>query len=148
MMSAIPVRPLNSIPASPLAVGTIRTYGTGLVIYGVTVFCQNPDRWGGPQYASINAVAAPWVWGAVVGSLGVLVLVGSLLGLFVLRNIGLYGGALWIGVFVYGVLDVARQDPHVSYTNGILLATLAIGMCWVARAREGRPNHARFTPRQ
>lgn len=147
MMSAIPVRPLNSIPASPLAVGTIRTYGTGLFFYGATVFFQNPERWRGPQYATVTNVAAPWVWGAVVGTLGAMVVVGSLLGLFALRNIGLYGGALWIGVFVYSVLDVARQDPHVSYTNGILLATLAVGMCWVARAREGRPNHAGLTPR-
>lgn len=124
------------IPVSRITVGTIRTFGTGMFLFGFVVMAQNPQRWGGPQYASITAVARPFVWGAVMASLGFFTIVGSLTGLFILRNIGLYGCALWLGLFAVGVFDVAHHDPHVSFSGCVPYATLGVAMCLAARARE------------
>lgn len=131
---------LVTIPATPLAVATIRTYGTGLFLYGSVVMAQDPDRWGGPSYATIRAIAPPDVWGAVIGCLGLLILVGSFTALFAVRNVGIYGAALWLAVLGLAVLNAAANDPHVSLTGPILNGTLATAMCLVARAREVRPD--------
>lgn len=136
---------LATIPATPLAIGTIRTYGGGLLVYGIAVIVQNPRRWSGPSYATVNAVAPPWVWGAAIATLGAAVLAGSITHWMLLRNVGIYGGAIWIGMFATAVLDVARHDTHVAYTSSILFATLGVAMCWVAPAKEGRA-HAGLPP--
>jgi hypothetical protein len=137
---------LASIPASPLAIGSIRTYGSGMFVYGVLVIVQGPDRWSGPSYATAVAIADPWQWGAVVAVLGAGTVIGSLRGWFTIRNVGLYGCAAWLGIFALSVIDVASTDPHVSYAGAVIYATFGVAMCWVARARERRSS-ARISPR-
>lgn len=129
---------LATIPASPLAIATIRTYGTGMFLYGAVVVLQDPRRWSGPAYATATSIAEPWMWGAALAVLGAVTVIGSLLRRFGLRNVGLYGASAWFGLFGVAMLDAARQDIRVSCTGPILYATLITAMCLVARAREGR----------
>lgn len=133
-----------TLPATPLAVGSIRTYGAGLLAYGVVIVAQGPLRWSAPVYSTVVAVAPSWVWGVVIGACGALTLTGSFTHQFLLRNVGLYGGALWLALFGLATIDSARTTPRVSYALAVVYFTTSTAMCWAARAREGAP-HARLT---
>ena len=129
---------LSTIPATPLAIGTMRSYGLGLTIYGLVVFGQGARRWSGPLYSTAVSVAPPWVWGLTFATFGLAVLVGSLTYRFRLRNVGLYGSAVLYLYFGVTTEQTALHLPTVSYAAGIVYFMVAAAMCWVAPAREVR----------
>lgn len=130
---------LATWPASPLAVATVRTYGAGALLYGLTIILQGPERWTGPQFAIATALAPSWAWGAIVACFGALILLGSWSAAFGLRNVGLYGVAVWL-LFLAGTIVVAgAEQPRVSVSGAVLYAAVAFALVIVARAREIRP---------
>lgn len=137
---------LATIPATALAVATIRVYGGGFFVYGLATVLQSSERWSSPSYASATALAPPWAWGALVALFGLTTLAGSILRSFAFRNVGLYGIAVWLGMFGVAILDVARRDSHVSYGGPILYGVVCVSICLVARAQEGQAR-ARKPPR-
>ena len=90
---------------------------------------------------------APAVWGAVIGALGLVTLVGSFTALFAVRNVGVYGSAVWLCLLGIAMLIAASYDPRVSISGAVLDFTMALSLYLVARAREVRPN-AGLPPRR
>lgn len=129
---------LVSIPVTRISVGVIRVFGTGSLLYGLTVVVQGPQRWSGPSYATATSLAPSWLWGSVIAALGALALAGSLAHLFGVRNVGLYGIAIWLLFFAVTVAIEAARNPHVSAAGAVLYGMVAAAICCVARAREIR----------
>lgn len=130
---------LATWPATPLAVAAVRLYGGAILLYGLVIIAQGPARWSGPAYATATALASPPVWGAIIAVLGVAILAGSITGRFWLRNIGLYGAAVWLGFFAITILLEALTSSRLSLSGVILYGLIAGHLCIVARAREDRP---------
>lgn len=134
---------LYSLPASPAAVGTIRTYGIGMIAYGLAIVIQGPGRWSASLYAAVTALAPSWVWGACFIAFGCLTLAGSFTYRFLLRNVGLYGSALLLLIFGLSTEGAALRLPSTSFAAGVIYFVLATAICWVARTKEFPPDAPR-----
>lgn len=137
---------LAVIPASPAAIGTVRTYGVGFLGYGLIVALQGQQRWSSASLTTANDLVEwlPWppslTWGWLFAATGVAILAGSLGYHFGLRNTGIYGSAFLIMFLGLTAMYSATQNPSASFAGGFLYVLVGAAICWVARAREVRPD--------
>lgn len=131
---------LTHLPASILAILTVRDYGMGLLLYGLTIIAQGPHRWSGPQFVTTVNLAPSYAWGAVYATCGALILLGHFTYRFLLRNVGLYAGAVMIlGLGLTTFREALRHD-HVSFAGAVFCGFVSVAMFIVARAKEERPD--------
>lgn len=131
---------LASIKASVLAILAIRVYAVGMLLYGITIIVQGPERWSGPAYSTTTVIAKSWQWGTVMTALGAFIALGHFTYRMWLRNVGLYGGGVWLIFFAITIDAQARINPNVSYAGSILYGMLAVHMFILARAKEVHPD--------
>ena len=117
---------------------TMRSYGITMIIYGVIVMVQGGERWNNATYRGAKALADQAWWGIIATLLGVLILVGSLLAIKWLRNIGLYGTGLILCTLSVTILQSATMSPNVSYAGCAILIMVGVNAAIVANSTERR----------
>lgn len=127
---------LTHIPASILAVLTIRDYGTGIFLYGAVIVLQGPQRWSGPQFVTSLEVASSTIWGILFALCGALTLVGHFRYWFLMRNAGLYGAAVMVLMLGLTTFREATRNPDVSFAGAVFCGMVAVAILIVARAKE------------
>lgn len=132
---------LATMPGGYGAVLTVRTWGLGILAYGLVVALQGQRRWQSPTLTTANHWA-DWLpgdpchaWGAAFAVAGMLTVAGSVRASFPLRNLGLYsivGLSLLLGVTTtFSALSL----PNASFAGGVLYLTIAVAASIVARVR-------------
>ncbi len=132
--------PKQTRPATPMAIWTIRLYGLGMITYGLVIMLQAPHRWSGPGFVTANRMGGPDAWGSIWLVLGLVVMIGHLCQLFVLRNVGLFGGFVTFTVLGWTIFDLARRFGDASYGGVVICGIVALGMLFVAPAKERRSS--------
>ena len=104
-------------PAYVVARLTIWLYAVYAVVQGVGICVGGPGRWSDASYARLLAVpGGPYVWGAVLTVLGLLLGWASWRQHWGWKLAALVGIVVWSMAFALGGLAALLTDPHAGTT--------------------------------
>jgi drug/metabolite transporter (DMT)-like permease len=131
------------VPATILARFTIWCAGSYGVIQGVGIMATDAQRWSGPAYTTLRALADPSMWGIAILIFGVAILIGSAMRIFWLKGIALFGVSIWSTLFSFGVINAMTHIPTVGTTAGPAYLYIACATAVLICVDEKRPIHDR-----
>lgn len=100
---------------------------TCAVILGVVIVLGGRERFAGPSFAgALSYPGAPASWGYVLGALGLVGIVSSLLGGLRVTRWTLYGMSVWALFFAYSFIQTAARDDQAGTTGIVIYIYVAV----------------------
>jgi hypothetical protein len=110
---------------------------TAAIVLGFLIILGGEPRFAGPAYSvALTYPGAPESWGVVVGGLGLVGLVSSLMGRLTLIRWTLFGVAVWGIFFAISIWQAALQTPTAGITGVVVYGWFSINAVVLAVAHK------------